>query len=198
MFAGLTPDRHLSQLSTYWRRVRARAGVEDVRIHDLRHSFASRALALGESLTMIGRLLGHTDVGSTARYAHLARDAEKTAVARWAAASRPTFCASGPPLRTVGIGLRRLNGVGDQKTGGRQWRSCNEGRCRTALSTGCLSRARTSSTGIRDLSGFGVRVYRSEPVYLVQGRGPGGSKRIAVGRHGVISADEARRRGRCC
>ena len=38
----------------------------------LRHSFASRALALGETLTMIGRLLGHTDVGSTARYAHLA------------------------------------------------------------------------------------------------------------------------------
>ena len=48
----------------------------------------------------------------------------------------------------------------------------------------------------RDLSGFGVRVYRSGArVYLVQGRGPGGSKRIAVGRHGVISADEARRRG---
>ena len=44
-------------------------------------SFASRALALGESLSMIGRLLGHTDVGSTARYAHLARDAEKVAAA---------------------------------------------------------------------------------------------------------------------
>ena len=48
----------------------------------------------------------------------------------------------------------------------------------------------------RDLPGFGVRVYRSGArVYLVQGRGRGGSKRIAVGRHGVISADEARRRG---
>ena len=82
VFAGVTPDRHLSQLSTYWRHARGRCGLEDVRIHDLRHSFASRALALGESLTMIGRLLGHTDVGSTARYAHLARDAEKTAVAR--------------------------------------------------------------------------------------------------------------------
>ena len=44
-------------------------------------SFASRALALGESLSMIGRLLGHTDIGSTARYAHLARDAEKAAAA---------------------------------------------------------------------------------------------------------------------
>ena len=82
VFAGSTPDRHLSQLTTYWHRVRSRADVEDVRIHDLRHSFASRALALGESLTMIGRLLGHTDVGSTARYAHLARGAEKVAVAR--------------------------------------------------------------------------------------------------------------------
>ena len=82
VFAGSAPDRHLSQLTTYWHQVRARAGVEDVRIHDLRHSFASRALALGESLSMIGRLLGHADVNTTARYAHLAHDAEKTAVAR--------------------------------------------------------------------------------------------------------------------
>ena len=82
VFTGSAPDRRLSQLTTYWHQVRARAGVEDVRIHDLRHSFASRALALGESLTMIGRLLGHADVGTTARYAHLARDAEKVAVAR--------------------------------------------------------------------------------------------------------------------
>ena len=82
VFAGRTPDRHLSQLTTYWHRVRTRAGVGDVRVHDLRHSFASRALAVGENLAMIGRLLGHTDIGSTARYAHLARDAEKVAVAK--------------------------------------------------------------------------------------------------------------------
>ena len=65
-----------------WYLARKEAGIEEVRLHDLRHSFASRALALGESLTMIGRLLGHTDIGSTARYAHLARGAEKVAVAR--------------------------------------------------------------------------------------------------------------------
>ncbi|MDE0176759.1 MAG: tyrosine-type recombinase/integrase [Defluviicoccus sp.] len=82
VFPGKGPDGHLSQLTTYWHRARELAGVEDVRIHDLRHSFASRALALGESLSMIGRLLGHTDVGSTARYAHLAQDAEKTAVSK--------------------------------------------------------------------------------------------------------------------
>ncbi len=82
VFAGKEAGRRLSQLTSYWHFVRERAGVEDVRVHDLRHSYASRALALGESLAMIGRLLGHADVGSTARYAHLARDAEKVAVAR--------------------------------------------------------------------------------------------------------------------
>ena len=42
--------------------------------HDLRHSFASRALALGETLPVIGKLLGHSDIQTTARYAHLAQD----------------------------------------------------------------------------------------------------------------------------
>ena len=82
VFPGAKPDSHLSQLSRCWQRVRERAELEDVRIHDLRHSFASRALALGEGLTMIGSLLGHTDVGSTARYAHLARDTEKMSAAK--------------------------------------------------------------------------------------------------------------------
>ena len=48
----------------------------------LRHSFASRALALGESATMIGKLLGHTNVHMTARYAHLANDPLKSAAIR--------------------------------------------------------------------------------------------------------------------
>ncbi len=82
VITGGRPDRHLATLTKYWHRVRERAEVEDVRIHDLRHSFASRALALGLPLPMIGRLLGHTDVSSTARYAHLSQDAEKVAAAR--------------------------------------------------------------------------------------------------------------------
>jgi integrase len=57
-------------------------GLADVRIHDLRHSFASGAVALGESLPMIGKLLGHTQVQTTARYAHLAADPVKTAAER--------------------------------------------------------------------------------------------------------------------
>ena len=82
VITGSSWDRHLATLNYHWHRVRERAEVEDVRIHDLRHSFASRALALGLPLPMIGRLLGHTDVSSTARYAHLSRDAEKVAAAR--------------------------------------------------------------------------------------------------------------------
>ncbi|MDE2808471.1 MAG: site-specific integrase, partial [Gemmatimonadota bacterium] len=61
-------------LDHVWQTVRARAGLEDVRLHDLRHSFASRALALGETLPVIGKLLGHSDIETTARYAHLAQD----------------------------------------------------------------------------------------------------------------------------
>ena len=82
VIAGQMPGRRLTGLQYYWRSVRARAGLSDVRIHDLRHSYASRALALGESLYTIGKLLGHTSVATSARYAHLMREAEKEAVNR--------------------------------------------------------------------------------------------------------------------
>ena len=82
VIAGRFPGTHIGNLQNPWSVIRARAGLEDVRIHDLRHSFASRALALGESLPMIGRLLGHTQVQTTARYAHLARGAVHDAAAR--------------------------------------------------------------------------------------------------------------------
>ena len=62
--------------------IRARAGLSDVRIHDLRHSYARRALALGEGLPMIAKLLGHAHLETTTRYAHLMRDAEKAAASR--------------------------------------------------------------------------------------------------------------------
>ena len=82
VIAGRGPGAHITNLSVYWYRVREQAGLEDVRIHDLRHSYASRALALGEGLAMIGGLLGHAGVESTARYAHLARDTEKASAAK--------------------------------------------------------------------------------------------------------------------
>jgi len=82
VIVGRKPGAHLTDLQHPWRRIRARADLDDVRIHDLRHSFASRALALGESLPMIGKLLGHTQVQTTARYAHLADESVKASGSR--------------------------------------------------------------------------------------------------------------------
>ena len=79
---GKVPGKPLSDLTRPWGVVRARAGLEDVRVHDLRHSYASRALALGESLPMIGRLLGHANVETTARYAHLSQDSVRDSAVR--------------------------------------------------------------------------------------------------------------------
>ena len=76
---GTLPGSRLSDLQPFWQRVRARAGLKDVRIHDLRHTFASTAVASGQGLPMIGKLLGHTQVQTTARYAHLAADPIKNA-----------------------------------------------------------------------------------------------------------------------
>ena len=76
---GRKPGAHLYGLQDVWERVRARAGLKDARIHDLRHTFASAAVAAGLGLPMIGKLLGHTQVQTTARYAHLAANPVKAA-----------------------------------------------------------------------------------------------------------------------
>ena len=74
VICGKEIGEHLTDLQRPWRRVRKRAGLPDVRIHDLRHTFAANAAASGLSLPMIGKLLGHTQAQTTARYAHLADD----------------------------------------------------------------------------------------------------------------------------
>ncbi len=69
-------------LNGTWSRIRAQAGISDVRLHDLRHSYASVALAAGETVLAIGRLLGHRDPATTLKYTHLSdsmlRDAAET------------------------------------------------------------------------------------------------------------------------
>ncbi len=82
VFPSTNPGRHMTYLHDSWRRVLDRAGIENLRIHDLRHSFASGGLLVGEGLPMIGRLLGHNKVQTTARYAHLANDPVKAAANR--------------------------------------------------------------------------------------------------------------------
>jgi integrase len=74
VICGERPGTHLVNLQKAWRRIRRLAGLDDLRIHDLRHSFASVAAAQGLSLPVIGALLGHSQPATTARYAHLAQD----------------------------------------------------------------------------------------------------------------------------
>ncbi len=88
IITGTLEGKRLSDLQPFWQRVRARAGLKDVRIHDLRHTFASTAVASGQGLPMIGKLLGHTQVQTTARYAHLAAEPVKIAADSIATALR--------------------------------------------------------------------------------------------------------------
>jgi integrase len=75
VIAGARHGKPFKSLSRSWIVAREYAGLKDVRLHDLRHPYASLAAGRGVSLHMIGKLLGHKDPATTARYAHLARDA---------------------------------------------------------------------------------------------------------------------------
>ena len=82
VIAGEKQGELLRQIDPLWNRLRARAGLAGLRLHDCRHSYASRALAIGESLSAISRLLGHKTVMTTVKYAHLARDTERASAAK--------------------------------------------------------------------------------------------------------------------
>ena len=79
VICGERSGQHLVNLQKPWRRIRKAAGLDDVRIHDLRHSFASVGASSGQSLIIIGKMLGHSQPATTARYAHLADDPVKAA-----------------------------------------------------------------------------------------------------------------------
>ena len=79
VICGERAGRHLVNLEKRWRRIRAAARIDDVRLHDLRHSFASVGASGGQSLVIIGKMLGHSQPATTARYAHLADDPVKAA-----------------------------------------------------------------------------------------------------------------------
>lgn len=79
VIAGEDPDKPRADLNKPWRLIRTRAGLDGVRIHDLRHTFASLGAGVGMGLPIIGKLLGHRQAATTARYAHLDTDPLKRA-----------------------------------------------------------------------------------------------------------------------
>ena len=79
-------DGHFVGLQKFWTRARTGAGLPDVRLHDFRHSFASVGVASGDSLYIVGKLLGHAKAETSQRYAHLADDPLRAAADRIAGA----------------------------------------------------------------------------------------------------------------
>jgi integrase len=93
------PTGHRKVLKQHWARILKAAGITGLRIHDLRHSFASSLVGAGFSLPVIGALLGHSQPSTTARYAHLARDPLREAVERHGAIVASAPSAEVKPLR---------------------------------------------------------------------------------------------------
>lgn len=81
VFPAKFGGRHFQGLPKAWREIRNKAGLDDVRIHDLRHTFASLSVAAGVSLPVLGKALGHRSAQTTQRYAHLGDDPVRDAVA---------------------------------------------------------------------------------------------------------------------
>jgi hypothetical protein len=73
----------------FWARIQKEVGIDDVRIHDLRHTFASLLVSGGASLEMIGKLLGHSQMQTTQRYAHLMDSPLRAGVNAVASAFKP-------------------------------------------------------------------------------------------------------------
>src|SRR5450432_517358 len=82
LFPGRTGP-HLTDLKGPWAKICQMAGLPGIRIHDLRHSFASHLVSSGISLPIVGKLLGHTQQQTTARYSHLADDPQREAANRF-------------------------------------------------------------------------------------------------------------------
>jgi integrase len=82
VFPGKGRTGHVAGIERSWRAILKAAGIHALRVHDLRHSFASQLASGGASLPLIGALLGHSSPATTARYAHLFLDPQRAAVER--------------------------------------------------------------------------------------------------------------------
>jgi integrase len=85
IFPGDAPDKPLQHIKKAWASICAKAKLEEARLHDLRHTYASHLVSSGLSLPLVGRLLGHTQAATTQRYAHVADDPLREATGRMGA-----------------------------------------------------------------------------------------------------------------
>ena len=92
VFPGAGTSQHVVQIKRAWASICKSAGITDLHVHDLRHSFASQLVSTGASLPLIGAMLGHSGPSTTARYAHMFSDPMRDAAESVAAA----ITAAGP------------------------------------------------------------------------------------------------------
>jgi integrase len=98
---------HYSGLQKDWERIRDRAKLAGLRIHDLRHSFASFAVADGHTLFMVGKVLGHKQSRTTEGYAHLATDPLRAVADRTAARIAAAMAGSKDKGQVIPLSDRR-------------------------------------------------------------------------------------------
>jgi len=89
LFPGDAVGKPVREVRRFWLKIRQEADLPDVRIHDLRHTFASLLVSGGASLEVIGRLLGHSQMQTTQRYAHLMESPLRAGVDSVASIFRP-------------------------------------------------------------------------------------------------------------
>ncbi|HYU13891.1 MAG TPA: site-specific integrase [Stellaceae bacterium] len=104
VFSARTGEGHMVEIKTAWAGLCMAAKLDGVRIHDLRHTYASVLASAGLSLPVIGALLGHTQPGTTARYAHLFDDPLRAATERVASIMAGTDKPGGAEVVPIGKG----------------------------------------------------------------------------------------------
>lgn len=104
---GMKPGAHFIGLPKFWQRIRKRARLPDVRLHDLRHSYASVAVAGGDSLFLVGKILGHSQASTTQRYAHLHDDPLRAVADRTASTIAAAMNPKGDDAEVIDISKRK-------------------------------------------------------------------------------------------
>jgi integrase len=102
VFPGPGRNHHRESIKKPWARLCKKAGIAGLRVHDLRHTYASILASSGSSLHLIGQMLGHTQPTTTARYAHMLDDPMRAAAERVAG-----VVAGGPGAKVVELPRRR-------------------------------------------------------------------------------------------
>jgi integrase len=102
VFPGIGDTGHVVEIKKAWRALMKAAGITGLRIHDLRHSYASHLASGGASLPLIGALLGHSNPSTTARYAHLFSDPLRAATEKVGA----VIVAAGKPAPSEPVKLK--------------------------------------------------------------------------------------------